>query len=160
MKSALEESIKAHQKAPSLVKLGACFIYELLIVVAIAFLCTLPFLMLVGDATHGLKRYGLQLLLWVCIGCYFVWCWCQKGQTLAMQTWHLRVINQESNLLTAKQATLRYALATLSLLFFGLGYLWIIFDKNRLFLHDRLLKNRIIYVLPHKASLTPPQKIK
>lgn len=135
------------QQAPSLVKLGACFIYETLIVIAIAFVCTLPFLMVVGGyATHGLKRYCLQLLLWVCIGCYFVWCWHQKGQTLAMQTWHLKVINQESNLLTVKQAILRYSLATLSLLFFGLGYLWILVDKDRLTLHDRLLKSRIIFV--------------
>jgi uncharacterized RDD family membrane protein YckC len=134
------------QQAPSLVKLGACFIYETLIVIAIAFVCTLPFLMVVGDATHGLKRYCLQLLLWVCIGCYCVWCWHQKGQTLAMQTWHLKIINQESNLLTVKQAMLRYALATLSLLFFGFGYLWVLVDKDRFYLHDRLLKNRLIFV--------------
>jgi uncharacterized RDD family membrane protein YckC len=145
LKNQLLQNEMANPQAPSLVKLGACFIYETLIVIAIAFVCTLPFLMLVGDATHGLRRYCLQLLLWVCIGSYFVWCWHRKGQTLAMQTWHLKVINQNSNLLTVKQAILRYALATLSLLFFGMGYLWVLVDKNRLTLHDRLLKNRITF---------------
>lgn len=63
-----------------------------------------------------------------------------------MQTWHLKIINQESNLLTVKQAMLRYALASLGLLFFGFGYLWVLVDKDRFYLHDRLLKNRLIFV--------------
>jgi uncharacterized RDD family membrane protein YckC len=146
LKSEAEQAVATTHKAPSLVKLGACFIYETLIVLALSFVCTLPFLMVVGDATHGFRRHVLQLLLWVCLGCYFVWCWHKKGQTLAMQTWQFKVINQESKFLSIKQAIQRYILATFSLLFFGLGYLWIIVDKDRLTLHDRLLKNRIIFV--------------
>lgn len=127
-------------KAPSLLKLGACFLYETLIVLAILFVCTLPFLIIVGEATFGIKRYLLQLYLWVCIGAYFVWCWHKKGQTLAMQTWRFKLHQQNGELLSIRAAMLRYSLATLSLLLFGLGFLWAIVDAEHLFLHDRLLK--------------------
>ncbi|MGB4811891.1 MAG: RDD family protein [Methylophilaceae bacterium] len=144
------ETVQVTQ-TPSLFKLGACFVYEILIVIALAFVCTLPYLVLFGDASHGIKRNYLQLLLWVCIGCYFVWCWHQKGQTLAMQAWQLKVVGQDAKLLTVKQSILRYILATFSLVLVGFGFLWIIFDPKRLFLHDRLLKTCVIYVPRNKA---------
>ena len=71
------------RQAPSLIKLGACFIYEVLVVIAILFVCALVFLMFFGDASHGIKRVGLQLFLWLAVGVYFVWCWHKGGQTLA-----------------------------------------------------------------------------
>jgi hypothetical protein len=35
-------------------------------------------------------------------------------------------------------------LASISLLVFGLGYLWALVDKEHLFLHDRMLKTHFI----------------
>lgn len=130
-------------KAPSLLTLGACLIYEALVVIALSFLCALVFILLVGDATHGVKRVCLQLFLWFAIGVYFVWCWHKSGQTLAMQTWKLQIVNQNLNLLSVKMAIARYVLSTLSLMLFGLGFLWAIVDREHLFLHDRLLKNKL-----------------
>jgi uncharacterized RDD family membrane protein YckC len=140
----MQNSPAAQIKAPSLLKLGACFIYDTLVVVAISFFCGWLFLWLVGDATHGARRYVLQLFLWLSVGVYFVWCWSKSGQTLAMQTWKLKVVDQNLQLLGIKAAVARYALACVSLMFFGLGFLWAIVDRDRLFLHDRLLKSRII----------------
>lgn len=138
--------------APSLTKLGACFIYDALVVIALSFICAWAFLWLVGDATQGLKRFALQLFLWLSVGAYFVWCWLKSGQTLAMQTWQLKLVSQGGQLLSVKVAIARYVLAYLSLIFFGLGFLWAIFDRDRLFLHDRLLKTHIIYV-PRNTAL-------
>ncbi|MDO9281386.1 MAG: RDD family protein [Methylotenera sp.] len=136
----------AQLTAPSLLKLGACFIYEALTVIAISFACAGLFLWLVGDAAHGVKRFLLQLFLWSLLGAYFVRCWVKGGQTLAMQAWNMKVVNQENKTLTLNQALIRYMLATLSLLLCGAGFLWAIFDREHLFLHDRLLRNRIISV--------------
>jgi uncharacterized RDD family membrane protein YckC len=140
----MQNTPEAQIQAPSLLKLGACFIYDTLVVIAICFFCGWLFLLLVGDATHGIKRYALQLFLWVSVGVYFVWCWSKSGQTLAMQTWKLKVVDQQLQLLSTKAAVVRYALACISLLLFGLGFLWAIIDRDRLFLHDRLLGSRII----------------
>ncbi len=132
-------------EAPGLLKLGACFIYDALVVIALSFVCVWVFMWLVGDATHGVKRYLLQLFLWLSVGIYFVWCWQKSGKTLAMQTWHLKIISQEAQLLSVNMAIARYVLASISLMLFGLGFLWAIVDRENLFLHDRLLKTRIIY---------------
>ena len=130
--------------APSLLKLGACLIYDALVVIALSFACALLFVWLAGDATQGIRHYLLQLFLWMSIGVYFVWCWHKSGQTLAMQTWKLKLVTQNSGLLSLKLAIARYVLASMGLMLFGLGFLWAIVDRDRLFLHDRLLKTQII----------------
>ncbi len=135
---------KMNMTAPSLIKLGACLLYELLTVIAIVFVSASLFLWIVGDATHGAKRLLLQIFLWLIVGAYFIWCWRQSGQTLAMQAWKIKLIDDDSQLLSLNIAILRYVLATLSVVLCGLGFLWAIIDRQHLFLHDRLLKTRIV----------------
>lgn len=130
--------------APSLIKLGACLLYELLTVIAIVFVSAGLFLWIAGDATHGAKRMLLQIFLWLTVGAYFVWCWRKSGRTLAMQAWKFKLIGDDKQLLSFKIAALRYVLATLGMVLFGLGFLWAIVDRQHLFLHDRLLKSRIV----------------
>ena len=136
---------------PGWLRLGACMVYDGLVVLALSFALALGFILLFGDASYGLKRYALQLFLWLGIGLYFVWCWRKSGQTLAMQTWQLKLSHGQANLLNWPQALIRYALASLSLGAFGLGFVWAVFDREGLFLHDRLLNNRITFV-PRAAT--------
>ena len=125
-------------------KLFAACIYELLLLIALWMLCTWVFVSVLGDATQGSKRYFLQFFLWLVTGAYFVWCWHKSGQTLATKTWKIRLVNQQNSTLSIKQCCIRYALASASILACGLGYIWILMDKDSLFLHDRLLKTRFV----------------
>ena len=136
---------------PAWLRLAACMLYDGLVVLALSFALALGFILLFGDASHGLKRYALQLFLWLGIGLYFVWCWRKSGQTLAMQTWQLKLSDGQTKLLNWPQALIRYALASLSLAAFGLGFVWALFDRDGLFLHDRLLSSRITFV-PRAAT--------
>jgi uncharacterized RDD family membrane protein YckC len=54
------------------------------------------------------------------------------------------LVNQQNATLSTQQALIRYALASASLLACGAGFIWTFFDKEGLFLHDRLLKTRFI----------------
>lgn len=126
--------------------MSASLLYELLSLVAIIFVCTALFLMLAGDATHGAKRVLLQFFLWLAAGVYYVRCWSRSGQTLAMQAWKLKVVDSDNQTISLPQACLRYVLASLSLVVFGVGYFWAIMDKQNLYLHDRLLKLRILHI--------------
>jgi len=145
-------------KAPSLMKLGASLLYELLTLIAIVFVSAGIFLWLFGDASTGWKRFALQLFLWGVLAAYFIWCWIKSGQTLAMQAWKIKLVNQQNGLLDLKLAAMRYLFATLSLAIFGLGFLWAIFDREHLFLHDRLLKTRLILPLVHVTQHTQAGK--
>lgn len=75
---------------------------------------------------------------------YFCWHWLNGRQTLGMRSWKIEVINETDSTLNYKQASLRYFAALLSLLLLGLGFIWALFDKEKLALHDRLSKTKLI----------------
>ncbi len=58
------------------------------------------------------NRHWLQAFLFVVFGIYFVWLWA-KGQTLAMKTWEIRVVDRQGLPLTQARALLRYLLSWL-----------------------------------------------
>jgi uncharacterized RDD family membrane protein YckC len=133
--------------APSLIKLGACLFYEFLVLIAISFVSACLFVGLLGDATHGMKRVIFQLFIWLVIGAYFVRSWVIQGQTLPMRSWKLKLVAKNSRqLLSYRVAVLRYILATIGLVLFGVGFFWWFIDREHLFLHDRLLNTRLIYL--------------
>ncbi len=51
---------------------------------------------------------GLRVLTFAVYAVYFTWCWSRRGQTLPMQTWHIQVVTLQGQLLTQKQAFLRF----------------------------------------------------
>ncbi|HEX5539329.1 MAG TPA: RDD family protein [Methylophilaceae bacterium] len=130
--------------SPGLLRRLASLLYDGLLLLAILFVATFLFIALCGDATHGALRYVLQAYLYAVAACYFLWCWLHGGQTLAMQTWRIRLTNIENLPVSPAQAVKRYLLASAGLLFFGAGFLWALFDRQGLFLHDRLLSTRLI----------------
>ena len=58
------------------------------------------------------NRNALQAFLFVIFGIYFVWFWA-KGQSLAMKTWDIRVVDRHGQSITQKRALLRYVLSWL-----------------------------------------------
>lgn len=56
------------------------------------------------------NRHGLQAFLFLVFGIYFVWFW-SKGQTLAMKTWHIRVVDNAGQAISQNRALARYVLS-------------------------------------------------
>jgi uncharacterized RDD family membrane protein YckC len=97
-----------------------------------------------GEVSTTYQRSSLQLLLWLSAGVYFVFSWYKGGQTLALKAWKMKIVSQSNNNLAFKICFLRYILASVLLMLFGLTLLWAFMDRDRLFLHDRLLKTKCI----------------
>ena len=119
--------------------------------IALAFFSVGIFYLVLGDATHGVKRFLLQIFVWLLIGAYFVRSWVVGGQTLAMRSWKLRLVEAQSTsgmpqALSWQKAVLRYLLGSLNLAIFGLGFFYCLFDKERRFLQDKLLGIKMIKV--------------
>jgi len=131
--------------APFLVRIAA-MIYESLLVTAVVFVAALPFLYLVGTAETGWMRHVFQLYLLGILFAYFSAFWLRSGQTLAMKTWRIRLVQVNGDTLTFKQAVLRFFLALLGLLLAGAGFWWALFDRDRQFLHDRIAGTRLVRV--------------
>ena len=58
------------------------------------------------------NRHALQAFLFVVFGIYFVWFW-SHGQTLAMKTWNIQVVDRAGQPITQARALLRYVLCWL-----------------------------------------------
>ena len=82
---------------------------------------------------------------------FFVFFWCKSGQTLGMQAWRLRIDNLEGGRLSLGQALIRILMAAVSAACFGLGYLWILFDRDKRSWHDICSKSHVV-LLPKKQS--------
>jgi uncharacterized RDD family membrane protein YckC len=128
----------AAPRAASLARRLAAAVYDALLVVALMFIATFPFLAFLGDATHGWRRHLLQAWIVFVIGAYFVWFWTRGGQTLPMKTWHIRLTRADGSPVNVARAIHRYAIALLGTAALGLGFLWALVDRDRQFLHDRL----------------------
>jgi uncharacterized RDD family membrane protein YckC len=95
--------------APSLRRRMACWLYEGILLFAVVFIAGWLFSTLgqMRDAMDA-RRSLLQAFLFVVFGIYFAWFWA-KGQTLAMKTWNIRIVDRAGRPLTQARALLRYA---------------------------------------------------
>jgi uncharacterized RDD family membrane protein YckC len=87
----------------------SCGLYEQLVLLGvIAFTFLLPNLGLGILFGLSLPSWLTFLYLYFVLGVYFVWYWTKSGQTLAMQTWRIRIVNQYGFNLNRRQAIWRY----------------------------------------------------
>jgi uncharacterized RDD family membrane protein YckC len=90
----------------------ACWLYEGLLLFGVVFIAGYLFGTL-SQTRHALdNRHALQFFLFIIFGIYFVWFW-SKGQTLAMKTWSIRLLDRNGRPLTQFRALIRYALSWL-----------------------------------------------
>lgn len=121
-------------------------LYDGLAVVALWMLASAIITSLFGNASEGGARLLLQGVSLLTISAYFLWCWTHGGQTLAMKTWRVRVVQKNGAPLSFVTALRRYALACVGVLLGGIGLWWALLDRDGQFLHDRLAGTRLVLV--------------
>ncbi len=122
----------------------AAMLYDALLVLALLIMATLPFVAVRGGEpveTGENRLYQVTMLLVVYL--FFTGFWSWSGKTLGMQSWRLRLERPDGTLPSFGTASLRFAAAILSWLPLGLGFLWQLWDKDKLTWHDRLSGTRI-----------------
>lgn len=162
------DAAAANDRAPGFLLRLAAMTYEAVLLFGLAFVVGLAILVLAGW-TYPLtppRLWLLQAVLFAAIGAYFVHCWVRSGQTLAMKSWRLRVVDRDGKPPTVGRALLRYLL---SWSLFAPGLLFVAFarfdvrwnllaiaasvllmlsparlDSRRQLLHDRVLGTRVI----------------
>ena len=94
-------------QAPALVRRMACWVYEGVLLFGVVWIAGYLFGTLSQTRNALDNRHALQAFLFVVFGIYFVWFWA-KGQTLAMKTWHIRLISAKGGAVSQARALLRY----------------------------------------------------
>ena len=106
--SASPASAAADLRTPSLLRRMACFLYEGILLFGVVFVAGIIY-SVVSQQRHALQgRYGMIAALFVVLGIYFVWYWSRNGQTLAMQTWHVRLVDRDGLAVSRSRALARY----------------------------------------------------
>lgn len=130
--------------AASLARCTLSLGYEALLLLALLFAASLPFVMIAHAADSLAARPAFQFFLIAVAGTYFVWQWRRGGQTLAMKTWRIRLVTREGAPLSLRHAAVRFLFAVPGALLLGTGFLWALVDREGLSLHDRLAGTKIV----------------
>nr|WP_313072854.1 RDD family protein [Melaminivora sp.] len=162
--------------APPLRRRMACWLYEGMLMFGVVFIAAYLFGTLT-QTRHALdNRHALQAFLFLVFGIYFTWFW-SRGHTLAMKTWHIRVVDRTGRPLSQSRALGRYVLSWLwflpplaavapfdlpagetALLLAGWVAVWALlsrFHPERQFLHDALAGTRLVH---HEVGPRRPRK--
>ena len=97
-------------KTPGLRRRMACWLYEGLLLFGVVFIAGYLFSALT-QTRHALdNRHSMQAFLFLVLGLYFTW-FGHKGQTLAMKTWRIRLVDAQGAPVSRQRAFLRYVLS-------------------------------------------------
>jgi len=118
-------------------------VYDLLLLFAWVFI---PWVVIFMIADRSFGGPVFQAIVYLQIGAFYTYFWRLKGQTLGMQVWKIRTVNDAGQILTISECAVRYFFATFSFALMGLGFLWILFDPERLAWHDRASGTRVVYL--------------
>lgn len=147
----------------------ACWAYEGILLFGVVFIAGYLFGTLSQTRNAMDNRHALQAFLFVVFGIYFTW-FGAKGQTLAMKTWHIRLVDANGRPVTQLRALARYVLSWIwflppliaaqpfglnaietTVIVLGWVAIWAIlsrFHPLRQFWHDALAGTRLISSLP------------
>lgn len=130
----------------SLFRRIAAILYDWLLLFAVLMIATVPFVA-VRDGGIVESDENAYYQLWLCFVIYvfFTFFWWKGGQTLGSRTWRMRVETADGDSPSFGRASLRFLAAVVSLLPLGLGFLWQLWDKDRLTWHDRASRTYLMH---------------
>jgi uncharacterized RDD family membrane protein YckC len=98
----------ASPPTPSLRRRLAAFVYEGVLLFGVLMIAALAYALVTQQRHALIGMHGLQAFLFVVLGLYFSWFWSHGGQTVAMKTWHIRLLTKDGRPVPAARAMLRY----------------------------------------------------
>ena len=133
---------KEYQSAGLFRRLAA-ILYDSLLIIAMWLITTLLLVAFINDgaALQGpLFQFGLYFE--ACL--FYSYFWRLRGQTLGMQVWKIKLVSPSLQALSWQECFARLFFALVSVSMLGLGFIWMLFDPDRLTWHDRASGTRVV----------------
>lgn len=121
---------------PSLLRHLAAIIYDFLLLVALLFFATALLLPFNDGKAFSQPQVFYSLYLLAVSFFFYGWFWTHGGQTLGLRAWKIKVLDDNRELITWRQACIRFMVSIASWGFLGLGFLWTLVDKKQRSWHD------------------------
>jgi len=129
----------------TLLRRFGAILYDSLLILALMILVSLAFIGIRGGESVESGNALYRMVLFAIAFLFYVGYWSRLGRTLGMQSWRMQLEMANGEKPDFARASLRFFAAILSLLPFGLGFLWQLWDKDGLAWHDRLSGTRLRY---------------
>ncbi len=133
---------KEYQSAGLFRRLAA-ILYDSLLIIAMWIITTLLLVAFINDGTAlqgPLFQFGLYFE--ACL--FYSYFWRLRGQTLGMQVWKIKLVSPSLQTLSWQECFARLFFALVSVSMLGLGFIWMLFDPDRLTWHDRASGTRVV----------------
>lgn len=145
---AIEESFKKEYKPASFLRRILALFYDTLLLTGIILGYLLIVTLMFGDTFESISEKIFLQFSYLILGViFFTYFWkVNKGQTLGMQVWKIRIIGEENKELSTKNLIYRSLLGLVFNLAFGSNYLFIFFNKDRKSINDLLSKTKTIKI--------------
>ena len=122
----------------------AALLYDIVAVFSVLYFASfVPIVAGGGNAIAPGNPVFVLYLLVIAFG-YFGLSW-TRGRTLGMQAWRIQVKAMSGDSPSITALNVRFFTAIVSLLVFGMGFWWQLFDREGLTWHDRLSRTRLRY---------------
>ncbi len=118
-----------------------CFLLTAILLVIAAIAMTLNHNKAI-ESSDSFRPIYVIIMLGTCY-LYFAWFWIHGGQSLGMKTWRIQLQSDDVQI-DWRIAAIRFFSAIISWGFFGLGFLWALFDKKNRGWHDLISKTVLI----------------
>jgi uncharacterized RDD family membrane protein YckC len=142
-------------KNSSLLRRFGAIAYDALLVAALLFLVTIPFIAVRGGEPVEPSDIAYKLTLFTVVFAFFVGFWTRSGRTLGMQSWGLRVESADGHPPDITSASVRFFVAIVAWLPLGLGYFWQLWDREHLTWHDRASGTRLVHYPRPEKPIAP-----
>ena len=144
----IEGSFEEEYKPASFLRRILALFYDTLLLTGIILGYLLLVTIMFGDTFESIsERIFLQFSYLILGVIFFTYFWkVNKGQTLGMQVWKIRIVGDENKEPSTKNLIYRSLFGLVFNLAFGSNYLYIFFNKDRKSINDLLSKTKTIKI--------------
>ena len=128
----------------SLIRRLAAILYDSLLLLSLLLIATI----LAVAANHGQRIESnpfFSLYIYIVAYTFFGWFWTHGGQTLGMRAWRIHLRSRSGEAISWFYAFIRFNGSIISWCCVGLGFLWVLIDKQNNSWHDYMSKSQLVF---------------
>lgn len=147
--SELAEQVISNLPRPGLFKRLLVVCYDLLLLLGVIMFAAIITVFIPASIESTPWVRGLKGIYFMTVIFYFYgWFWTHGGQTLGMRVWNLYLVDQNGKFIDWQRAGLRFGLAVISVAALGLGFTWILLNRQRRSWHDIGSGTHLVHIKP------------
>lgn len=136
----------------------AALVYDLFILLAISMaygaVVLIAYSVINGAPEKDYSQFAngplFQLGWYLSLAGFYYFFWRKDGQTIGMRAWRLKLLGNDNQRASVKNCIVRILISPVLVVSLLIGYFWKLIDRDKLCLHDRLSKTKVVVIAKSK----------